>query len=223
MTKNIFIFLTIFSVLPSFSQEKPQPSEKADKKYSAREVLSKLKEWDDKLITFKTKFKQKAVFKNADVTKEISGEITYKKPSMLKIEHFAPKKQIIITDKKKIFIVKPSEDETYEADWNEWKKHLDGSLASLIDFGDYSSLLEKNSAEISYSDDKIILKMKNKKNPSAYILTLFLSKEDFFPQSARLEVEDSSIETEFISIIKNKDISEEEFKKPKTKKTEKIK
>ncbi len=216
LAAGVIVFMQLFSYCQDKKSEDKTPM-------TSKEIFSRFKQWDEKLMSLKADFSQTAVFKNADVKKEIEGSITYKKPSSLKIEHFKPRKQTVITDKKKILIIRHQDDETYEADWETWKKNLDNSLSSLIDFGNYASLEEKNSIESDETGEFFILKFKNKKNPQAYTLTLFLSKEDFFPLEASLDVKDSSIRTKLISIRKNLDISESEFKAPKTKKTEKIK
>jgi len=189
---------------------------------SAREAMEKLKKWDEQLNSLKATFTQEVIFKNADIKKKINGSIAYKKPDNLKVEHVSPRKQLIITDRKKIFIYKPEDKIAYEADWEYWKKNLDNSLSSLIDFGNYSSLAEKNSSSIYVEGNLWVLELRSKKNPSAYLLKLFLSKEDFFPKKASLEVGDSVIMTELEDVSKNIEIKNDEFKRPSKVKVEKI-
>lgn len=218
--KRLLAIIVVFTQIFSYCQDKKSQTKTP---MTSTEIFFRFKQWDEKLVSLKADFSQVAIFKNADVKKETNGHITYKKPSSLKIEHFKPRKQTIITDRKKIFIVRHEDDQTYEADWQTWKKNLNSSLSSIMDFGNYSSLEEKNYIESQETLEFFILKLRNKKNPQAYLLTLFLSKEDFFPLEASLEVQDSTIKTKLTSILINQQVEDNEFKIPKTKKIEKMK
>lgn len=231
MKKNLIAAMLLVPLFCEAQQEKRADLSPAEQKQdiktsssavTAQFALEKLKSWDEKLTSLKANFEQEVVFKNADIKRKISGTVTYKKPNLLKIEHFSPKKQLIITDRKKIFIYKPQEKEAYEADWEAWKKNLDNSLGALLDFGNYSSLSEKNSAELYEEKDAWRLELRGKKDPSAYVLKLFLSRDDFFPLGASLEVGDSMIKTRLVSVEKNAEIKDSEFERPKKVKAEKI-
>lgn len=231
MKKTLISALILLPLFCAAQQEKKADltpaAQKQDIKTSSSAItaqfaLEQLKLWDEKLTTLKANFEQEVIFKNADIKRKITGAVTYKKPNLLKIEHFSPRKQLVITDRKKIFIYKPDEKEAYEADWEAWKKNLDNSLGALLDFGNYSSLSEKNSAELYEEKDAWRLELRSKKDPSAYVLKLFLSRDDFFPAGASLEVGDSLIKTRLLSVEKNSEIKDLEFERPKKVKAEKI-
>lgn len=194
--------------------------EKDSSSIKSSQVIDELEKWDEKLNTLKSDFKQEVFFKEANIRQKVEGEIIYKKPNLLRIEHTSPSKQIIITDKVDIQVYKPEENQIYKMSWDYWKKTQ--NFSSLFDFGNYSELINKNEIKIEQSSNTIKVQFTNKEKPSLYEFTLFLSPKDFFPYQASLKVEDTYIFTELFNTEINGKIEDKTFQLEKTKKTEVI-
>ncbi len=184
-----------------------------EKKLDLETIIKKLKKWDAKLNTLQTDFSQEIKFKEAGLKKELQGAVSYLKPNYLKIEHTAPEKQPIVTDKKIIWIFKPADNQVIKTSWDRWFKIQNGQFSGILDFGNYSKLIEKNNVALKSADpSRISIALTSKKNPSLYTLTLKLSSTDYFPINAILDLDETIIITSLINTKKNTDISKEDFK-----------
>lgn len=180
-------------------------------------AMEKLKEWDEKLHSLKSRFVQTVYFKEAGIRKTMEGRLWYKKPDMLRIDHTGKPAQRMITDKKNLWIYKPDDKQVVKASWEKWKKMKNYDFSGLLDFGDYSKILEKNEAAFSSSPAAITLTLTPKSGSKSYTLALTLSPTDYFPRGAALSLKDTEINIRFENPEKNAEIPGEifEFKPPR--------
>lgn len=224
--KKIIVILFLLTFTNTYSQKvNKEEVSLSSKTIESQKILSdeekiiaELKKWDEKLNTLKSDFRQEVFFKQAQIRQKVEGSIAYKKPDKLRIEHFSPNKQIIVTDKVEIQVYKPEDAQIYKMPWDLWKKNQ--NFSQILDFGNYSEIMKNNKIDIFKSSTTIKIQLKNKQNPSLYTLTLSLSPENFFPYQSSLEVEDTVINTELYKTEINGNLDDKIFKLEKAEKAE---
>ena len=183
------------------------------KPLSAEEVLSRLEAWDNKLSSLDISFTQEVWFKEADLRQTVAGNMQYMKPNFLRIEHTAPNRQVITTDKKAIMIYKPDDRQAISATWDGWVKTQNQSFYGVLDFGNYSSLSKNNDYKVSGGEDgKPYIIVFTPKNGTKYELKITLSHKDFFPREAALTVGSAVTTTVIKKADKNVKLDNEIFK-----------
>ncbi|MBU2530598.1 MAG: outer-membrane lipoprotein carrier protein LolA [Elusimicrobia bacterium] len=208
LTMAILILISLQITLSAETTVKPI----APKDLNAQDIIEKLKEWDSKLTSLKTDFFQEVNFKDAGFKKTINGEMQYLKPNYLKIKHLTPEKQTIVTDKKILWIYKPSDQQVIKTYWDKWFKQ-NNQLSGILDFGNYAKLAKNNNVKVMKNKSlEVIVDFTPKKNPDLYNLTLKLSSTDYFPLAAILSMEQTIITTELRNTEKNIYISTDTFK-----------
>ena len=170
----------------------------------AAPVLEKLKAWDAALQTLKADFTQELNFTEAGLKQTIEGTLNYSRPNLLRIEHIKPSRQIVVTDKKDIWIYKPEDNQVVRAAWDAWRRTQDQNFSGILDFGNYAALTEKNTATVSGGKDGAPVTVKFvPRSGKDYSLSLTLSATDYFPLGAELSVEGTVIKTRLTAVEKN--------------------
>ncbi|MCX7905561.1 MAG: outer-membrane lipoprotein carrier protein LolA [Elusimicrobiales bacterium] len=173
-------------------------------------IVSEIKVIDEKIKTLISDYEQEILFKTAEIKQKIEGKILFSKPNNIKIIHTKPQEQIIIIrDKKEITIIKPSDRQIITTNWERWKGSLEPRLKGLLELGNYSKLIEKENAELSYEDNKKILIIKSKKN--LYTLKIVFDENDI-PIKAELDLGETLVTTILKNTKINIEIKESEFK-----------
>lgn len=179
----------------------------------AAPVLEKLKAWDAALQTLKADFTQELNFTEAGLKQTIEGTLRYSRPNLLRIEHIKPSRQIVVTDKKDIWIYKPEDNQVVRASWDAWRRTQDQNFSGILDFGNYAALTEKNTATVSGGKDGAPVTVKFvPRSGKDYSLSLTLSATDYFPLGAELAVEGTVIKTRLTSVEKNGPVDAAVFK-----------
>jgi len=184
---------------------KDAPAVSEEAKLEAQ-VLAGLKAWDLKLETLRTRFTQDVDFSDAGLKQHVEGMLSYAKPDMLKIEHIKPARQLVYTDKKELWVYKPEDSQAVRTSWAAWKRNQNSNFSGIMDFGNYTSLTEKNNIRLSKGKDSphyITMVLNPKSDPGLYTLTLVLSSTDYFPAEATLSVERTTIKTRLENPEKN--------------------
>ncbi len=212
---------------PAAAQQKPsaeQPAKKADAQAGApakpgepadpaAHLVAALKDWDSKLESLKASFTQEVHFKEAGLKQSIEGTLLYVKPNLLRIEHLKPSRQIVVTDKKEIWIYKPEDKQAVRTEWEAWRRTQDQSFSGILDFGNYAALTAKNEARADGGRDgappALTFVPRSGKN---YSLTIKLSPEDNFPTGAELSVEGTVISTRLKDVQRNVEIDKAQFR-----------
>lgn len=193
-----------------------QPQEPAKQNpISAETAIAGLKAWDDTLSTLSAEFTQEVNFTEAGLKQKVEGELKYSKPNFLRIEHFKPARQLVISDKRDIWIYKPEDGQVIRTSWDSWRRAQGENFSGILDFGNYAPLVEKNRVEISCQPPRcslVSLVFTPKDSPRSYTLSLALSATDYFPREAELTVDKTVIRTVLSGVEKNKTISPELFK-----------
>lgn len=161
-------------------------------------VLAKLMEWDSALTSLKAGFTQIVIFAEAGLEQKVEGTLSYLKPDRLRIEHTAPTRQIIVTDKKDIWIYKPGDSQAVKTKWEDWKNLQNSGFSGIMDFGNYSELAKRNKVTAvppSGPGEMVKLILTPADRSGLYTLTLMLSATDYFPARADLVVESTKVST----------------------------
>lgn len=185
-----------------------------------KKILDAFREWDKKLNSLVSDFTQTVHFGEAGLDQEVEGKLHYLKPDRLRIEHTKPSRQIIYTDKKILWIYKPQDSQAIQVDWEQWKKTQSSAFSGIMDFGNYSKIIEKHYIFIdsaAVNAEYITLRFVPKNNPELYTLTLSLSATDYFPVETSLTVGKTSIRTVLKKMEKNVKVPASlfDFKPPK--------
>lgn len=183
-------------------------------------VMAKLMEWDSALTSLKAGFTQTVLFAEAGLEQKIEGTLSYLKPDKLRLEHSSPTRQIIVTDKKDIWIYKPGDNQAVKTKWEDWKNLQNSGFSGIMDFGNYSELAERNKVTAippAVPGDMIRLILTPLDRSGRYTLTLTLSATDYFPARADLVVESAKISTVIGAAERNAGLDEKlfEFTPPK--------
>lgn len=192
----------------------PMPSD-GKKKDPAEMPLAGLKNWDAKLETLSAAFTQEVNFSEAGLKQSVEGALKYSKPNFLRIEHFKPARQVVVTDKRDIWIYKPEDAQVIKTSWEAWRKTQSDNFSGILDFGNYSALTEKNNTAVSGRTSArpyITVVFTPKAGPERYSLSLTLSATDYFPLEAELTVDKTIIKTRLSGVEINKALSPELFK-----------
>ena len=177
------------------------------------EIIEKLKAWDTKLETLKADFTQEVNFTEAGLKQSIEGNLRYVKPNLLRIEHFKPAAQTVVTDKENIWIYKPSDNQAVRTSWEAWRRTQDQNFSGILDFGNYSALAAKNAVSVTPSAaGGPVTMVFTPRSGAGYTLTLKLSPQDLFPVEAELTVDGTVIKTRLTSVEKNTAVDKELFK-----------
>ncbi len=198
---------------PARPAEKPAAqAAKAPKADPAADALARLKEWDEKLQSLKASFTQEVNFKEAGLKQHIEGTLAYSKPDLLRIEHLKPAAQLVVTDKKDIWVHKPADNQAVRTSWEAWRRTQDQNFAGLLDFGNYASLAARNNAVLGGgTEGKPLVLTFTPKSGAAYSLSLTLDAE-YFPTGAELTVDGTVISTRLSAVERNAEVAPELFK-----------
>lgn len=168
---------------------KPKPQQK-DITYTAAHLTARLKEWDKKLGTLSTLFKQTTSYDGVEVSRS-QGALFYDKgQNFLRLDTFASTgetEQSAVTDKKEIIILDETGAKVTTLSWKEWQQGQPNQ--ALFDFGNYTALVDKHNASVqSQNADEAVLVLTPKEG-NDYTLYLTLSKRDFFPSVIAVKAE----------------------------------
>lgn len=213
------LFAALLLALPLCAQAQQKPAKPAEAEKAAapapdpaEEVIGKLKAWDSALKTLEADFTQEVTFTEAGLKQSIEGKLNYSRPNLLRIEHLKPARQLVVTDKTDIWIYKPADKQAVKTAWSAWRRSQDQNFSGILDFGNYSALLTRNTAEVSGGGDKPWKIVFTPRSGARYSLALTLSPEDYFPQEAELSVEGTVILTRLSGVRKNAEADPKLFK-----------
>lgn len=169
---------------------KPKPQQQQNVTYTAAQLTARLKEWDKKLDTLSTLFKQNTSYDGVEVSRS-QGALFYDKvQNFLRLDTFArtgETEQSAVTNKKEIIILDETGSKVTTLSWKEWQQGQPNQ--ALFDFGNYTALVDKHNASVqSQNTDEAVLVL-TPKDGSDYTLYLTLSKRDFFPLVIAIEAE----------------------------------
>jgi len=164
-------------------------------KLSSGAVIEKLREWDKNLQTLDCSFTQHITFGDSGMANTIEGLVRYRKPNLLRVEHTAPQKQIVVTDKVKISIYKPQDKQLVKTDWKSWINQQSAMFSGITNFGDYSKILSDHEVKVAYAKDTVSLELAPKDGKKKYTLTLVLGTDNYFPREINMKIGTTDVKT----------------------------
>jgi outer membrane lipoprotein carrier protein len=186
-------------------------------------IAARFAELDGKMITLRAGFSQFVRMEGADTVQQVEGEVLFKKPDLMRLEHRLPEKQTIVSDGTWLWVYRPSTNQVIQTRLDAWRKN-EPLAKGLLDFGRSADLLKKYAAEIStvsapgadgYRAFVVTLTPKPSEHASGdadFTLTLKASTKDYFPYEAALHVGRATIRSTFSNVRLNPELPDGLFR-----------
>jgi len=184
-------------------------------------IAQRFAETDAKINTLKTSFRQSVRMEGSDVVQTVEGDLSFKKPDLLRLTHRIPEPQTIVSDGTWLWVYRTSTNQVIQSKLDAWRKS-EPLAQGLLDFGKSADLLSRYDTSIATisapgADGQRIftltLKPKGvKKGDEEFTLQLKASTKDFFPYEATLTVGRASIRSVFENVRLNPELPEDTFK-----------
>lgn len=191
---------------------KTVPQSKKDVTYTAEQLASRLKEWDKKLNTLFTKFKQTTSYDGVQVSRSQGALFYDRTKNFLRLDTFSrtgETEQSAVTDKKEIVILDESGAHVTTLLWADWQQGQPNQ--ALFDFGNYTALVDKHNTAVKNQTPQDAVLVLTPKEGEKYELYLTLSKKDFFPSEIAIQ-SDLMLTTATLSAArKNEPLAENTF------------
>lgn len=173
------------------------------------EVLTRVKNWDQKLKFLKTNFTQVTSYDGVPVSTS-QGVLYYDKAkNLLRLDTVntdGKTDQTAITDKKQILILDGQGNEVTTLSWQEWQQGQPNQ--ALFDFGNYTALLARHNATLK---EPHLLELTPKEGEK-YILYLTLSEKDYFPTTIKIVADLMQTQATLFDTQKNEVLPFETFR-----------
>lgn len=171
---------------------------------SSSAAIEKLREWDTKLQSLACDFTQTVQFGDSGMASTIEGSVRYQKPNQLRVEHFSPRKQIVVTDKKTISIYSPENQQLVKTDWDSWISQQSAIFSGVTNFGDYNKILADHNVKVVTGKTAVDVTLTPKKGKTSYALTLSLDPaNDYFPTAIAMRIGTTDVKTVLRKITLN--------------------
>lgn len=171
---------------------------------SSAAAIEKLREWDTKLQSLACEFTQTVKFGDSGMASVIEGSVRYQKPNQLRVEHFSPRKQIVVTDKKTISIYSPENQQLVKTDWDSWISQQSAIFSGVTNFGDYNKILADHNVKVVTGKTAVDVTLTPKKGKTSYALTLSLDPtNDYFPAVIVMRIGTTDVKTVLRKITLN--------------------
>ena len=179
---------------------------------TAAQLTERLKQWDKNLNTLETDFEQKTAYDGVEVSRS-HGKLFYNRPqNRLRLDTLGPDgsvEQKAITDKKDIVILDENDQHVTTLSWADWQQGQPNQ--ALFDFGNYTALVDRHTAELKKQDGQTALLALTPKEGEEYTLYLTLSKQDFFPQTLTIQSELMVTRADLKNTRKNRPLQADTF------------
>lgn len=181
--------------------------------YTAEELMEKLKKWEQNLKTFSADFNQVSSYDGVEINRS-QGRLYYDLANQLLRWEVLTKTneidQVGISNKKDIVILDETLQPVTTLSWKEWQKGQ--ANQALFDIGNYADLSAKHNVRVSQQDgQQAVLEFTSKQEGENYILSITLSKKDFFPIAIAITSDDMLTVTELVSSRKNEPLEMDLF------------
>ena len=186
-------------------------------------IAARFAELDGKMNTLRAGFSQFARMEGADTVQQVEGEVLFKKPDLMRLEHRLPEKQTVVSDGTWLWVYRPSTNQVIQTRLDAWRKS-EPLAKGLLDFGRSADLLKKYAASIStvsapgadgYRAFTVTLTPKAADHAAGdadFTLTLKASTKDFFPYEASLSVGRANIRSTFSHVRLNPELPADSFR-----------
>lgn len=186
-------------------------------------VAERFAELDGKMKSLRAGFSQFVRLEGSDAVQQVEGEVFFKQPDLLRLEHRLPEKQTVVSDGTWLWVYRPSTNQVIQTRLDAWRKS-EPLAKGLLDFGRSADLLKKYAAAIStvsapgadgYRTFAVALTPKPAERASGdadFTLTLKASTKDFFPYEASLRVGRAAIRSIFTNVRLNPELPDGTFR-----------
>jgi|CXWL01.1.fsa_nt_gi outer membrane lipoprotein carrier protein len=186
-------------------------------------IAARFAETDAMIKTLKTSFRQFVRLEGSDTVQSVEGDVVFKKPDLLRLNHRVPEPQTIVSDGTWLWVYRKSTNQVIQTRLDAWSKS-EPLAQGLLDFGRSADLLARYKTEITTvsapgadGHRQFVLTLTPKpadvKNGGTdFTLTLKADTRRYFPGDATLRVGRVSIHSIFDDVRINPDISEEVFR-----------
>lgn len=186
-------------------------------------VAQRFAETDSKIVSLKASFRQFVRLEGSDTVQTVEGEVSFKKPDLLRLTHTVPEPQTVVSDGTWLWVHRKSTNQVIQTKLDAWRKS-EPLAQGLLDFGNSADLLSRYDAKLTTTTAPgadghrvftVVLtpKASEKRSGDAdFTLTLKASTRDFFPGDATLRVGKASIRSLFEGVRINPEIPDAAFK-----------
>ncbi|MDD4004203.1 MAG: outer-membrane lipoprotein carrier protein LolA [Elusimicrobiaceae bacterium] len=190
----------------------PQPRQQTAVALSSTAVIEKLREWDTKLESLSCGFTQSVKFGDSGMGSTIEGLVRYRKPDLLRVEHTAPRSQIVVTDKKTISVYSPQDRQLVKSDWTSWISQQSAIFSGVTNFGSYGKIIADHGIKVTTGETGVAVTLSPVSGKQSYTLTLLLDPEmDYFPYAIEMKIGTTDVKTTLKKITINSGIPDGVF------------
>jgi outer membrane lipoprotein carrier protein len=185
------------------------------------DIAKRFAETDAKINTLKATFRQSVRMEGSDVVQTVEGDLSFKKPDLLRLTHRIPEPQTIVSDGTWLWVYRTSTNQVIQSRLDAWRKS-EPLAQGLLDFGKSADLLSRYDTTITtisapgadgHRTFTLSLKPKGvKRGEEEFTLTLKASTKDYFPGEATLKVGRASIRSLFENVRLNPELPDSTFK-----------
>ena len=184
-------------------------------------VAARFKTFDASLKTLQAGVRQFVRLEGSDTVQSVEGDVSFKKPDLLRLVHRIPEPQTVVSDGTWLWVHRHSTKQVIQTRLDAWRKS-EPLAQGLMDFGKSADLLTRYDAVLStvtapgpdgYRRFEVTLKPKDKKDGDAdFDLVLKASEKDYFPAEAVLRVGRARIRSLFENVRYNPELPDAEFR-----------
>ncbi len=183
-------------------------------------ISARFAETDARIKTLTTSFRQFVRLDGSDMVQTVEGEVSFKKPDLLRLVHRIPEPQTVVSDGTWLWVYRNSTNQVIQTRLDAWRKS-EPLAQGLLDFGASADMLTRYNTVLStvsapgtdgHRTFTLTLTPKEKKGDNDFVLTLKASTKDFFPADASLRVGRASIRSVFENVRLNPELPEATFK-----------
>ena len=185
-------------------------------------IAARFGEVDGRMKTMSATFKQFVRMDGSDTVQQVEGDVLFKKPDLMRLNHQLPEKQTVVSDGTFLWVYRPSTNQVIQTRLESWRKK-EPLAKGLLDFGRSADLLKRYTAVLStvsapgdggYRTFVVTLTPKPEAHASEdadFTLTLKASTKDYFPGEATLKVGRASIRSTFERVRLNPELPDDTF------------
>lgn len=186
-------------------------------------IAARFGEVDGRMKTMSAEFRQFVRMDGSDTVQQVEGDVLFKKPDLMRLNHRLPEKQTVVSDGVFLWVYRPSTDQVIQTRLDAWRKK-EPLAKGLLDFGRSADLLKRYAAELStvsapgdggYRTFVVTLTPKPSDRAASdadFTLTLKASTKDYFPYEATLKVGRASIRSTFERVRINPELPDGTFR-----------
>lgn len=180
-------------------------------------IAARFAESDARITTLKTSFRQFVRLEGSDTVQSVEGEVSFKKPDLIRLVHKIPEPQTVVSDGTYLWVHRDSTNQVIQTRLETWRKS-EPLAQGVLDFGASAGLLARYDTVLSTfsapgpdGHRTFELRLTPKKSADEFVLTLKSSTKHFFPAEATLKIGRASIRSLFENVRLNPELPAQTF------------